>query len=164
MTMDGMPVHVLGLVRVVGKTVETPLIEIPGIGGGAAYGAGDAFGTKFIIDGVPKSGVIHTAIFLDKDDEGIETDLMLFRDDFTATADNDAFAVVDADMEKFIGSVTWVAFKNLGANQVSTAAALGLVYVAPLGRLFCQCVTRGAPNIAAGSEPKIRLLILSDDE
>lgn len=162
--MGGLPVEVKGIVHVVGKTIQTAFIEVPGIGTGAAYATGDAFGTKFVFDGVPKSGVIHTAIFLDKDDEGIETDLVMFSADFSATADNSAFAVSDSDMENFIGTITWDTFKNFVNNQVSTAAALGVTYVAPGGRIFCQCVTRGTPNIAAGNEPKIRLLILSDDE
>ena len=92
-----LPVEVRGLVRVVGKTVKTPLMRVPGIPGAVLYTTGDAFGAKFIIDSVvdkdgrtqplPSSGIIHFAKFVDRDDEGVETDLVLFTGDFAATAD-----------------------------------------------------------------------------
>lgn len=153
------PVDIKGVIQVSDGLFETALVTIPGIGAAIAYTAGDAFGGKFILD-VPVKGQIHTALFLDRDDEGLETDLVMFRDDFTATVDNDAFAVSDADLQKLLGNITWAAFKNFTNNQESTAAALGLLYHAPKGQIFCQCVARGAPNIAAGSEPMVRLSII----
>lgn len=158
----GFVVEVRGRVQVVGQTFATPLTTIPGIGAGAAYAAGDAFGDKFTLN-VPHSGVIHTALMLDKDDEGIETELVLFAGDFTAAVDNAVFSVTDADMEGFVGTISFTVFKNFGANQVSTVSAIGLTYVAPQGRLWVQAVTRGAPNIAAANIPMVRLLILADE-
>ena len=79
------------------QVFSTPYMEVPGIGTGAVYAAGEAFGSKFHFN-VPKRGVIQTVIMLDLDDEGIETELWLFRNDFTATADNSAFAITDLDL------------------------------------------------------------------
>lgn len=155
-------VTVKGQVQVVGKTVDTEFTTIPGIVTGIAYASGDAFGAKFTID-VPHSGVIHTALMLDKDDEGLETELVLFRGDFVATADNSAFAVTDADLQDFVGTISFTVFKNFDANQVCTVSALGLAYKAPQGKLWIQAVTRGAPNIAAASLPMVKLVILSDE-
>ena len=155
-------VSVEGMVRVVGKVFSTGIVTIPGIGTGAAYTSGDAFGTRFTIQ-VPVSGIIHTALFVDKDDEGIETELVIFNDDFIAVADNAAFAVTDKDLENFIGTIRFVNFQDWTNNQSSTAAALGLTYYAPQRVLYIQAVTRGAPNIAAGSIPVIKLLILADE-
>ena len=140
----------------------TGWVNVPGIGTGAAYATGEAVGTKFSFE-VPKSGTISVAVFLDKDDEGLEMDLVLFTDDFLETADNAAFAVTDNDLKNFLSTITFATFKNFDANQVSTAAALGLDYVAPKRRLWGQFVTRGAPNIAAGNLPQFSLTIRVDE-
>lgn len=155
-------VEVQNPVRIFGKTVKTHLMSVPGIPGAVLYTTGDAFGAKFEIE-VPLSGIIHAAVFVDRDDEGIETDLVLFTEDFTATADNAEFTVSDADFASFLSTITFSTFKNFAVNQVSSAAALGLAYVAPARRLWAQCVTRGGPTIAAGSEPLISLTIISDE-
>jgi len=154
--------EVLNVVRVVNKTFKTPLVAVPGVGTGAAYTAGDALGTLFTFD-VPRSGIIHTAVYLDMDDEGIETDLVLFTGPFDYTADNAAFTVSDEDMHEFLSTITFATFKNFAVNQVSTAAAIGLAYVAPQRKLWAQVVTRGAPNIAAGNIPLFSLTIISDE-
>lgn len=144
------------------KSVRIGPTTIPGIGTGVAYTAGDAFGAAFSMD-LPKQGIIHAATFVDKDDEGIETDLVLFNKPFTGTADNEAFTVSDADMENCIGTITFATFKNFAVNQMSTAGAMGLAYIAPEGTIYIQAVTRGAPNIAAGASPMVSLVILSDE-
>lgn len=156
------PVEVKGLVQTGGKTVRTALVTIPGIGTAAAYATGQAFGTKFTID-VPLSGIIHTAIYLDKDLESIECDLILFTRDFAGTADKSAFAPTDTELQDFLSTITFATFKAFSVNSVSTASALGIAYVAPERKLYCQMVTRGTPNIAAGNLPMVALTILSDE-
>ena len=127
-----------------------------------AYTAGDAFGDKFVVP-LPSKGIIETAIMLDLDDEGITTELWLFRTDFTATADNAAFAVTDADLPNLEAVISITNFANASNNQVGIANNLGLVYTAPTKQLYCQCVTRGTPNIAAGSRPLVALRIRSGE-
>ena len=151
-----------GSVYIKTRTVTTGFYIVPGIVTGVAYTAGDAFGTKFSIP-VPPAGVIQTACFLDKDDEGLETDLVVFTKNFVGTADNAAFAITDSELDGFLSTITFATFKDLGGAQVSTAAALGLAYVAPDGRLYCQLVARGAPNIAANNIPSLYLTILADE-
>ena len=137
---------------------STGWMEIPGIGTGVAYAAADAFGGKFPIP-VPSKGIIQTAMMLDLDDEGIETELWLFGEDFTATADNDPFAVSDADLPKLEVVIGIVNFANVANNQVGINNGLNLPYIIPGGRFWCQCVTRGAPNIAAANIPRVSLRI-----
>ncbi len=157
------PVSVLNfptIQEVRAKVASTPFVEIQGIVTGAAYASGDAFGSKFSID-VPKIGVLQTAIMLDLDDEGIETELWLFRNDFTATTDNAAFAVSDADLLLLEAVIGITNFANAGNNQVGINNGLNLPYTAPEGKLLCQCVTRGVPNIAAINIPRVALRIIS---
>ena len=149
-------------VLVGGKTIQTTPMNVPGIATGAAYTSGDAMGVKFRLE-VPRSGIIQTGIFYDKDDEGLEVDLFLANADFTGTADNGAFDLSDVDLIKTVGVINFVTFRNFNSNQVSTPAALGLAYVAPRGYLWCQFIARSAPNIAASNIPMISLVILSDE-
>lgn len=143
---------------------QTEPLLIPGIGTGAAYAAGDAFGTKFYFT-VPIEGVISNVVLLDFDDEGIQKDLVLFKEDFTATADNSAFSVSDGDLANCIGAVSVNTFYNFGANQLGTgtpAFGYNLTKASNNGntaRLWCQVVTQGADNIAAGSIPKLFLVV-----
>lgn len=153
------PVSVENSVGVASKVYATPYVTIPDIGTASAYTAADAFGGKFIFI-VPSEGIIETAIMLDLDDEGINTELWLFNHDFTATADNAAFAVSDGDLANLEVVISITNFVNAANNQVGIANNLSLPYTAPSGSLWGQCVTRGAPNIAAANIPKIALRIL----
>ncbi len=143
-----------------GKPVETAYVEIPGIVTGAAYASGDAFGTIFSIP-VPKSGFIEDITMLDLDDEGIQTDFWFFNVPFTATADNSEFDVSDSDLSNLERVICVTNFSNAKSNQVGINNGLGLSYKAPKGYLYCQCVIRGAANIAAGHIPKVKLGIRS---
>ena len=136
----------------------TPSVTIPGIGTAAAYAAGDAFGTKFSFN-VPVEGTISNVVFIDYDDEGIRKDLVLFGADFTATADNSAFNVSDADLKQALPVITIDLFYNFGANQLGQATP-ALSFRAPSRRLYCQLITQGADNIAAGSIPELYLVIV----
>ena len=147
-----------------GSAFQSEVIPIPGIGTGSAYAAGDAFWGKFQI-GVPKRGTIITAIMVDPDDEGIATEVYLSQADFTATADNSAFTFSDtAEAYTTEGYLLFDVWKDYGSVRVSEASNVPKQYWAPTGRLYCQCVTRGAPNIAAGKIPRVMLRILADTE
>ena len=146
-------------VMVANRLAAIPYVPIPGIGTAAAYAAGDAFGAKFTFD-VPRGGVIEAAIMLDLDDEGIETELWLFDQDFTATADNSAFAPTDMDLLKLVAVISITNFADAANNRVGINNGMGLPYAAPTGKLYCQCVTRGAPTIAADNIPLLALRII----
>ena len=146
-----------------GIAIKSPVfvtgqIEIPGIGTGAAYAAGDAFGNKFVFK-VPKEGTIANVVFIDKDDEGLNKELVLFNKDFGQTGDNQAFSPGDPDLHDSIGAVSIETWYDYALNQLGMATP-ALSYVAPEGQLYAQMLTRGADNIAAGAIPRIYLVIV----
>ncbi len=139
------------------RCFSTDTVIVPGIGAAVAYATGDAFGTRFSF-AVRKEGTIQTVVFIDKDDEGINKELVLFRREFTATADNAAFAPSDGDLMYCVGVVSITTWFNFGSNQIGIATP-GLFYVAPDEILYCQIVTRGADDIAAGSIPAVFMVV-----
>lgn len=150
--------EVLGLVKVTSPLAIVGPTLIPVIGTGAGYAAGDAFGGKFILK-VPIEGTIATVIFRDYDSEGTSKEIVLFSQEFTATADNSAFAPTNSDLMNCIGVISITAFYAYNANQIGIATP-ALYYVAPKGLLYGQVVTRGADNIAAGSIPDFTLVVV----
>ncbi len=151
-----LPVNVAGTTTTTVK-LTTVLTTIEGIGTGAAFTAAEAFGGRLVIP-VPVEGTITTVVFHDYDDEGITKELVLFNDEFTATADNSAFAVSDADMRKCVGVISIATFFNFSGSQIGISTP-ALFYIAPKGLLYAQFVTRGADNIAAGSIPAFSMVI-----
>ena len=152
------------LAPVAGLTFATPVTTIAGIGTAVAYASGDAFGTVTLLQGLPTSGIIQSLIFFDLDNEGVALELWLFRDTYTATADNAAWALTDADLVKSEGiiKVATTDYVAGSSNQVGFRDAIAKSYIAPLGILYCQWVTRGAPNIAAANIPQFALRIIPD--
>lgn len=157
------PVRVYGQVVVVGKTYTTARLEIPGVVPAVAFTDKDAFGTIFAID-VPKSGIIQSALWFDLDDEGLAMDVWLFREPFTPTTDNAAFAISDADLLKVEGVISFATtdFRDAANNQLAHRGGIAISYVAPDGRLYCQAVARGAVDIAAGKSPQFSMRIIPD--
>lgn len=147
-----------GLVTVKDPITTVGPLPIPVTVFASAYTAGDAFGNKFQIE-VPLEGTISNVVFYDKDDEGLEKELWLFRADFTATADDAEFAISDADLISLVGVISIASFKNAANNQLGQATP-ALSYKLTAGRFYCQMVTRGADNIAAGQVPSIALTII----
>ncbi len=147
-------------VQVDSGVFQTQTVQVPGIGTGAAYASGDAFGSKITIP-VPKSGTISYVVFLDLDNEGATKDLVLFKSDFVATADNAVFAPSSVDLVGCLGVITIDAldFANFSTNRIGRATP-AFSYVAPAGLLYAQFVTRGGDNIAAGSLPQFFMVIV----
>jgi len=151
-----LPVNIAGTATTTVKLTKV-LTTIEGIGVAAAYATADAFGGRLVIP-VPVEGTICTVVFHDYDDEGITKELVLFNDEFTATADNSAFAVSDADMRNCVGVISIVTYFNFGSNQIGQATP-ALFYIAPKGLLYGQFVTRGTDNIAAGAIPDFTMVV-----
>ena len=151
-------VNALGDQLVAGRVYEFHT-RIPGIGTGAVYASGEAFGTSFVISGLPVSGTISNVLFMDLDDEGKAKELVLFRNPFTATADNNAFNVSDGDLKNLVGVVNITTFFNFNSNQAGIATP-ALSYFSADGRLYAQLVTRGTDNIAAGSIPEVTITVV----
>ena len=151
---------ILGVVKTVSPWFDTGWILIPGIGTASAYADLDAFGTLFELTHLPKRGIFISARLLDLDDEGTNAKLEVhcFRERFTPTADNSALAITDADVR--YGYECSISIDNGYDNNTSFFVVkddLRIQFFAPRRRLYAQCQTRGAPNIAAGSEPLVRL-------
>lgn len=138
-----------------GPLFDTGLISVD-VGNGA-YADGDAFGKKFNF-AVPPVGTITQVIFYDLDDEGVPVDVVLFETDFTATADDSAFAVSDDDLLRCIGVVSITSFVDVGGARIGMAQPV-LSYNVPSGILRAQCIIRGTPTVAAGSEPYLRFWV-----
>ncbi len=138
-----------------GPLFDTGLIQLD-VGNGL-YTADDAFGGKGRLF-VPPVGTITQAFFYDLDDEGMAVDVVLFDADFTATADDAAFAVSDDDAKKCIGVISISSFANCGGFQIGQAFP-ALNYSVPSGVIYYQCIIRGAPTVAAGSEPFLRFWV-----
>ena len=151
---------------------ESALTTIPGIATGAAYSgsvaAPDAVGSLGSLI-VPVSGILQSATYYDKDDEGTQLDIVLFSAAFTVQNDNDAFTIADADLPNKIYELKFTVFNDNVNNQDSSIENIGKAYtvtpLAPgskLGTMYFQAKTSTAPNIAAGSVPVFKLQILPD--
>jgi hypothetical protein len=162
-----LPVSIYGdlMPAVAGRTV-TRVMQVPGVGTGAAYEAGDAFGTLMTFQDVFRpekcSGVIVSAFLIDLDDEGLQKDVVVFEKNVTGVADNAAFAPTDLDMLSCRGAFSITSFVNLGSNQIGTANNINLWMTSSDQHLRVWLVTQGADNIAAGSVPWIGLVVVPD--
>jgi len=159
----GLLVNIGSIVQVTSKIDPSPIVEIPGITTASVYVAEDAFGEDFFIP-VPKEGTISNVIFYDLDDEGINKELVIATTRFTKTADHDVFDISDIDLVKVIGIAYISTFSNFNSNQIGLAIpALSYATTTKVdGKfgLWCQLITKGTDNIAAGSIPKIGLVVV----
>lgn len=151
-------------VRVETKTVSVPTnpVQIKGITPADALDVDDVMGNITIVK-VPKSGVIYSATLWDIDDEGLQIDLEIFKENIVQIANDAAWDPSDSDILHFITEVAFVSFDDHISSQTSEVTNIGKAYTAPKGKLFIQAVARGASNIAAGKAPLFQLQILSDD-
>jgi uncharacterized membrane protein len=134
-----------------------------------AYADGDALGGKLtfadaVIDGA-NSGLIVAATLIDDAKQNAPIDVFLFAADFTPTADNAAWNVSAADLEKCIGVISIGASDyRSGANRSVasvTALALPIALAPPATSLFAQMVSRATPTYGA-SDVTLKLHILQD--
>ncbi len=148
-----------------GQTV-TRLVKVPGIGAAAEYADGDAFGTLIKLHDVFRpekcSGTIVQVFFLDKDDEGKNKDVPIFIREFTATADNSAFAPSDDALMGCRTTISISTWSNWDSNQFGEASGANRWISGESPHLWTQIVTRSTDNIAAGSEPWIGIVVIPD--
>ena len=154
-----LPMQVLGSVSVFGRLVNIGPLLIPGIGAAAAYTANDQMGAVFRITGVPVLGSIADCRFHDLDDEGIDKEIWLFSGEPTLAADNAAFSLSDTDLLNVVGVFVFSTWRDAVNNQLGLTSNTPASYSAPAGILYGAVKTLGADNIAAGSEPRLSLVI-----
>jgi|GEM_PF-5869629 len=154
----------LNPVKVQTKTVSCPPLplKITGIGAGAE-GTLDCLGDLMQVK-VPKSGTILSATYWDLDDEKTQVDLEIFKERITQTGDNNPWAPSDVDLLHFVKELAFFAFDDHINNATSEINNIGKAYTCPQGYFYIQAKLAGtAQTIAAGSEPRYQLQILSDD-
>jgi hypothetical protein len=132
-----------------------------------AYTANDAIGGMLTFSGAVRgqstTGVLQTVVIIDDDLQDAETELWLFDQSFTATADDAAFDPTDADLENLIGVVSTAdgTYYDGSDNSVCVIRNIGLVLDLKGPSLFGQLVTRGTPTYAAAGLT-VKLGILQD--
>jgi hypothetical protein len=154
-----------------GSITKTKTISVtPVVTAAGAYTAGDALGGLLTFANAAEkgrgSGVVQTVILIDNDVEEDATELHLFNQTFTATADNAAFDPSDADLANYVGSInvsagSYTAFTD---NSVATVNNAGLAFELVSGgtSLFGQLVTRGTPTYAATDDVTVKITVLQD--
>jgi hypothetical protein len=124
----------------------------------SAYTSGDALGGKFTLSGAANGGksTLKSIVLRDKSNQKIACDLLLFKADFTETADNAAIAVSAADLLNLVGHVSLVAGDFISvsgsARAVATKTAINLPVSSADNNIYAQFVTRGTPTYAAVSD------------
>ena len=136
----------------------------------AIYTAGDALGglltfTSAVHDG-RESGVIQAFIIIDDALQSDITELHLFNQTFTASANNAIFSPSDADLQNYIGYVECIVadYTDFEDNSAAAAKNINLPFNLVSGgtSLFGQLVTRGTPTYAAVDDITVKLVILQD--
>lgn len=104
---------------------DTPVVST------TAYVAGDAVGGLLTFNGADPMGMLHSVSVTDSDQVAKSLDLVVFRQLFTPTADNDPFTVQAADQSKLVAviSLTDVQYSNLGSISIAVANQLGIPFV-----------------------------------
>ena len=119
-----------------------------------AYTAGDAVGSLLTLDNIVTKngggGRIESVTLYDSAAQAIAATLWFFDAPITPTADNAAFAPVDIDMRKCVGTVPITSYATTAPtnNQVGTARAVGLCFACQGNSqtLYAQLQTNGAPT------------------
>ena len=152
------------LLKNTNKIVSCPVAPyaIPGSDSATALESGDTIGNVFKL-AVPKSGEIRSGFLLDRDDEGTQVDLAIFKQNVVDVAVDAAFAPTDIEGATKVCEMNFVSFDDDGVYQSSQVTNFGMAYTAPEGFFYIQAITRGTPTLAAGVPHKVQLQILSTD-
>lgn len=142
-------------------------VSVPGIAPGDAFDANDTFGTLMTFGNVARqlggSFTIVHARFFDYDDEGTEMRLHLFRRPVTLAASDAAWTIADTDLRHALDTIAFTTFRDHTAGQLGVASpALYIKCDADQASIYggLQCIS--TPNIAAGSDPEIELVVARD--
>ena len=164
--MAGNPVEVTNKVTVRTESQSTQVWQPAGIVAAVAYADGDAIGGMTEVD-APLSGVLQSALYIDRDDEGLAVDLVVCLLPFdTPILDNATMALSDDDLLKVIHVIAFATFSDFTNGQISSVTAIGKRFGTDPSRprkLYVQARARGALNIASGSEPRFVIDYLVDE-
>jgi len=109
------------------------------------------------------SGVIESAVLIDKAVQSASLELWLFDTAPTPPADNAAWTISDGDVLQCIGIITFQTYYASALNSVSIAKGLGITFNANAATrdIYGCFVTRGTPTYAS-LDLLCRLQILQD--
>lgn len=129
-----------------------------------AYSANDAVGGKLTFSDVASggSGKLVSLSVSDKSGQGVALVLLLFNQDFTATADNAGISVSAADQLNMIGSVSIATgdYVSLGSGKGKTATLKNIQLVlegATDNNVYGQLYTTGTPTYTSTSDLQVTL-------
>lgn len=151
-----------GFIVNTGKSVRiavTPTIST------SIYASGDAVGGLLTFANAARfsggGGVLLGVTIIDKDQEQVPFDLVLFDRTFTASADNAVFAPSDADLANVICSVDISTYTNFSTNAIAVAQTQ-FPFVANGTSLFGQLVVSSTPTYTATTDITVILNILQE--
>lgn len=133
----------------------------------AQYASGDVLAATQIIEACMRgnggTGVIHSVVLLDKNDQGGALDLVFFRTNASIGNENDAVSVSDANADEILGIVEITAgdYVDLVNSQLVTKTSVGIVVDADAGAddLYVAAISRDTKTYtAAGITLKIGFL------
>ncbi len=138
----------------------------------ASYASGDYVGTSNQVwlfpgafrPGGPGTGILHSALLIDKAAQSISTELWLFSQPVAVPADSAAWDITDANAQFLLGVIPFSTYYASASNSVAPVAGLGLpVWATGQGdtNLYGGVVTRGAPSYTTG-DLTVVLAILAD--
>ncbi len=109
------------------------------------YTQGDTLGNQMIFNNVTRieggSGTIASASLVDKSNSIGAVDLHLFSRAVTPTLDNAQAGFADADMDYYVGSISFPAPIQFTNSQAVSLPAIGLSFVAESQALYGYVVT-----------------------
>lgn len=145
-----------------GKSIsQTPVVTA------GAYSANDVVGGLLTFEGASRDhdegGVIKDVIILDDAGQDAALELWLFKETFTAIADNAAWAPSEADLRNLVAVIstsdgTWYAAGTPSVSRIEVSQRYDLTGTS----LFGQLVTRGTPTYAATDDVTVIIGLLQD--
>lgn len=167
-------VAILSIITAVACNAETTVrtlsrsITVTPVVTAGAYSAADAVGGKMEFADATSSfntAVLSTVVVVDDADQGVALDIVCFNQSFTATADNAALAISDADAGNVVAwvSVATSDYVDLGASKVAVIGNINqLITTHGSTNLYCQMMTSGTPTYAAVDDLHVTLGFLQD--
>jgi hypothetical protein len=130
-----------------------------------AYTTGKALGGLLTFTGVAAggTGLLKSIAVMDKANQKIAVDLLLFNQSFTATTDGSTIAISSADLLNMVGVITLVAGDYVSAaastNAIATKYNIDLACDSLDNNLYGQLVIRGSATYASTSDIKVKVCV-----
>ncbi len=161
------PIAQVAHAETVVRTLSRNIAVKPTITAGA-YSANDAVGGMMTFANAVaslKTGVIATVKVIDEAEQSANLKLICFQASFTATADNAALNISDADAANIVAVVDIPAanYVDIGGSSVAVVPNVGQLFTIVSGNsLYCQLQTLGTPTYAATDDITVVIGVLQD--